>query len=263
MKNVVKFLSLALVAGAMLVSCGGEKFTITAEPNDATMGTVTGGGEFKKDATTTLTATPNAGYLFVQWQDGNTDNPRTVTVTANATYTATFAPEQGVKVTFGSDTWKANEVLALDATAQAGVFAMGAWQTKDGYPYLMAQATTTVGNYTATYDASSYALSNDKIGFFDYYKETSLQSQDGSTFGDNWADNITLNVTAYDANSLKLSFNASGKMFNAKEAYVDQAGYEAATRTDFTCTVSNIDLTPYGKALPSNNGRNGALKIVK
>jgi ribosomal protein S8E len=30
------------------------------------------------------------GYYFTSWQDGNTDNPRTVTVTGNATYTAMF-----------------------------------------------------------------------------------------------------------------------------------------------------------------------------
>ena len=39
----------------------------------------------------TLTATPNYGYHFVQWSDGNTDNPRTITVTGNKTYQAIFA----------------------------------------------------------------------------------------------------------------------------------------------------------------------------
>ena len=37
-----------------------------------------------------ISATPATGYYFVQWQDGNNDNPRTVTLTAAATYTATF-----------------------------------------------------------------------------------------------------------------------------------------------------------------------------
>ena len=37
-----------------------------------------------------ISATPATGYHFVQWQDGNNDNPRTVTLTAAATYTATF-----------------------------------------------------------------------------------------------------------------------------------------------------------------------------
>ena len=41
----------------------------------------------------TLTVTPNSGYMFVQWEDGNTDNPRTVYVDGDATYTAQFAVE--------------------------------------------------------------------------------------------------------------------------------------------------------------------------
>ena len=41
-----------------------------------------------------LVASPAADYHFVQWQDGNSDNPRTVTVTEDATYTATFAIDE-------------------------------------------------------------------------------------------------------------------------------------------------------------------------
>ena len=44
-----------------------------------------------------ITATPNTGYKFVKWlEDGNTSASRTVTVTGNATYTATF---EKIKVT--------------------------------------------------------------------------------------------------------------------------------------------------------------------
>ena len=46
-----------------------------------------------------ITATPETGYHFVQWQDGNTENPRIVTVSADAHYTATFAPNI-YKITF-------------------------------------------------------------------------------------------------------------------------------------------------------------------
>lgn len=37
-----------------------------------------------------ITATPNTGYKFVKWSDGNTSATRTITVTSNATYTAVF-----------------------------------------------------------------------------------------------------------------------------------------------------------------------------
>ena len=40
----------------------------------------------------TITATAKEGYHFDHWQDGNTDNPRTIVVNEDATYTAEFMP---------------------------------------------------------------------------------------------------------------------------------------------------------------------------
>ena len=68
-------------------------YTITTEVTPAGAGTVNGGGTFAEGSSITLTATANEGYTFSQWQDGNTQNPRTITVTANATYTATFTQD--------------------------------------------------------------------------------------------------------------------------------------------------------------------------
>ena len=38
-----------------------------------------------------ISATPNYGYHFAQWSDGNTDNPRTIILTQDTTFTAEFA----------------------------------------------------------------------------------------------------------------------------------------------------------------------------
>ena len=60
--------------------------TTTAGAN----GTVTGGGTYNYGTSVTLTASPNQGYVFEEWNDGSTTNPRTITVTENATYSCTF-----------------------------------------------------------------------------------------------------------------------------------------------------------------------------
>ena len=62
------------------------KLTVTA----GTGGTVSGGGTYNYNASATLKATANSGYHFVKWNDGNTSATRTVIVTKDATYTATF-----------------------------------------------------------------------------------------------------------------------------------------------------------------------------
>jgi len=40
----------------------------------------------------TLTATPDAGYRFVQWSDGNTDNPRDIEITEAVSLSAIYEP---------------------------------------------------------------------------------------------------------------------------------------------------------------------------
>ena len=42
-----------------------------------------------------IAATPNDGYFFSQWSDGNTDNPRTLTVTEDMELTAEFEQNNG------------------------------------------------------------------------------------------------------------------------------------------------------------------------
>ena len=70
------------------------EFNITVVPSDTARGTVSGTGKYVSGTEATLSATPRQHYLFSQWSDGRTDNPRTVCVIADATYTAVFVPEQ-------------------------------------------------------------------------------------------------------------------------------------------------------------------------
>lgn len=66
-------------------------FQITVKANPEVGGVVCGTGSYLDQVSVTIVATPNAGYHFIRWQDGVTDNPRTILVTGDATYTAYFA----------------------------------------------------------------------------------------------------------------------------------------------------------------------------
>ena len=65
-------------------------FNIAVQTADANMGDVSGEGGFTCDTEVTLTATPNDGYRFLSWNDGNEDNPRTITVGGDSTFVASF-----------------------------------------------------------------------------------------------------------------------------------------------------------------------------
>ena len=64
-------------------------YTVTVNSANTTMGTASANA-----CGNIITATANDGYHFAQWNDGNTANPRTLTLTANASFTAIFAPNQ-------------------------------------------------------------------------------------------------------------------------------------------------------------------------
>ena len=67
-----------------------QKYTLTVTSADTQMGSVSGGGQYAAGSQATVTATPNSGYQFKQWSDGNTSATRSVTVNADTTLTATF-----------------------------------------------------------------------------------------------------------------------------------------------------------------------------
>ena len=107
-------------------------YNISVVSNNTSMGTVSGGGALPYNSTCTITATPTANeYCLLQWSDGNTDNPRTVTVLGDATYQAVF----GLKPTYslalqtnnsewgtvsGSGSYLHGTVVQITATANTG-----------------------------------------------------------------------------------------------------------------------------------------------
>ena len=112
-------------------------FTALFAPNQCTVslqcdenqGSVEGAGVFDYLAEVQISATPAYGYHFSSWSDGNTANPRTITVTKDVTITANFAPnkysinvscnaEQGSVKGSGSYTYLSNRTI--EATSNYG-----------------------------------------------------------------------------------------------------------------------------------------------
>ncbi len=73
------------------------EYTITVMSANPNRGTVTGGGTYPEGTVITIEAIANEGFEFASWSDENTDNPRQITVTADATYIASFDPATGIE----------------------------------------------------------------------------------------------------------------------------------------------------------------------
>ena len=61
---------------------------------DYAQGIATGSGTYDEGQEVTIEAAPRYRYKFVKWSDGNTDNPRTLTINKDLTLTAEFAIEE-------------------------------------------------------------------------------------------------------------------------------------------------------------------------
>jgi len=125
-----------------------NSYTVTTAAEN---GTITGAGTYQYGTEVALTATGNTGYHFSQWSDGNTDNPRSVRLTQDTTFAATFE-----KITSG----KCGDNLLwqyLDGTLS--IYGKGAMYnyTASTAPWLLfrdsiinlvfSDGVTTIGNY--------------------------------------------------------------------------------------------------------------------
>ena len=108
-----------------------DQYTVTVDVDDPTHGYVTGGGPYMYNTNALIYAVGNIGYGFTQWNDGNTDNPRTVVVTEDVTYTASFEelPQYTITVSAndaafgtveGSGTYYEGQIIRISARANEG-----------------------------------------------------------------------------------------------------------------------------------------------
>ena len=127
---------------------------ITVNSNNDNYGTVSGSGDYAFGTEVALTATPQSNdFYFEQWSDGNTENPRTLTIKEkNATYTAIFVKiaENGHEfIDLGLPSglkWATCNVGATSPEEYGNYYAWGETATKETYDW---------SNYFDTSDGGS------------------------------------------------------------------------------------------------------------
>lgn len=207
-------------------------FTITTNVNPAEAGSVAGGGTYQEGSSITLTAISNPGYMFNHWNDGVTDNPRTVTVTQNITYTAYYdleeytiqvyaSPSEGGEVSGGGN-YHYGDIASLTATPYAGYEFAGWSDGNNDNPrevtivaatYYVAIFSETGTNYytVTTYVNPEGAGTVTGGGTYQEATVTTLvaEANPGYVF-DHWSDGVTANprvITVNDNMSFTAYFN--------------------------------------------------------
>ena len=258
MKNTVKFLSMMFAAGAMMfASCTPEpepepepevtKYTVQVNCNDATMGTVTIAPQqatYLEGDTVVITATPNDGYKFLNWNGSITDNPYTYVVKENITFTANFEalPLPSYSVTF--------EGTALDVAG----YGHGWYLQNNGDNWIFEAASHIEGNrvsfpYLVLWMTGSNPNALTVSSSTELYKDTYYESGENQ-YGD-WqfksVDNM--NCTELDLTALKLSMTTSVTMYYLTDMVENGAQTpEECTTATLAATITNFVFEPYGKA---------------
>ncbi len=175
-------------------------------------GVVTGGGSYYYGDTIQLEARPNHGFEFLTWSDGSTDNPRTIIVDGNQTFTANFgirqcvvttiaSPEEG-GIVLGGGTYSYGDTILLVAQNNTGyVFKMWEDEVIENPRQIIVEDDVT---YTAIFNPLQYEITTSSMpeeggsvegaGTYDYGFVAILTARPFNDYSFLcWSDGITSN----------------------------------------------------------------------
>ena len=190
-----------------------SSYTITAQPNNTSYGTVSNsGGTYSYNSTFTSTATPNTNYQFDGWyKDGNlvtSSAQLSVTVSGNATYTAQFSKKK-YTITYESDggtsTPDSQEFYAGDSVKLAPAIQKDSTTTNPSYDFstnfykqdgTWVNGATTINQIVYPKKETSYTFYRWRNGSTDYQAEGSYQLSGDITFTATWNQSHSYTITA-------------------------------------------------------------------
>ena len=187
-----------------------------------------GSGRRPEGTELTLKATAAEGYHFAQWSDGNTDNPRTLTVDRDINLSAVFEantyklsysvdgePYKTVDVPFGT-------TITPEAAPVKEGYTFSGWQ---GLPATMpahdvtVSGSFTINSYKAVFKIGSEVIETKTIVFGDPVIAPEAPAKEGHTFA-GW-QNVPATMPAHDieilgsytVNTYKLVYNVDGALY--------------------------------------------------
>lgn len=222
-------------------------YTINVYANDNTLGNVTGTGNYAYNTTVTITATPAAYCTFVEWNDGNTDHVRTILVTGNASYTATFqaipqhnvtvhvAPEANMGTVSGTGLYYENSTVTLTATPNDGYLFVGwAYEAFGAFEWWIFSTEPTYSFTMDTADVEFYAVFEPvpqpatlTVHFDSYAGRILINDVETNTYLGHIGDNVTIQAVAYNGFRF-IGWSINGNVFST-DATITRMLTEAET----------------------------------
>ena len=236
-----------------------NQYTVTVATADATMGGVSGTTTQNYLTEVQIAATPNYGYHFTQWNDGNTDNPRTVVITADATYTASFdynqytVTAQTANATTGSatGTQTVNYLTPVTLTAAANYgYSFAGWYEADtlySNELVIAVPALSDRTLTAIYTINQYTVTVES--------DDEVMGSVSGTATEDYLTNITITATANPGYHF-VRWNDNSTVNPREVSVTENATYTAYfTYNQYTVSVSSASTT-MGTVAPATSTLN-------
>ncbi len=252
--------TLAMNVNHSLVANFVPTYAVSTSALPAAGGTTTGDGTFNEGASVTVTATPNAGYAFINWTEGGLIVANTPSLTFNVSsdrvLEANFAPGTSYTVstsatpaagggTSGGGTFASGASATVIATANAG-YAFANWT-------LGGTVVSSSSSYSFTVTANRILVANFTIlGGAQRVIATSASPVDGGslTGAGTYADGASVTVTATANPGFKFSkWKENGSNVSSSSSYTFTATADRSLVATFT---SGWAIT--ASALPANGG---------
>lgn len=228
-----------------------NQFTVTTASSPAGGGSTAGGGTYSSGASVTVTATPNAGYSFVNWTENSTQVSTsasyTFTLSANRTLTANFAVTQytvatssnpsGGGVTAGGGTFNSGASVTVTATANSG-YSFTNW-TENG------TQVSTSASYTFTISGNRTLVAN--FANVQYTVTTVSSPANGGTSSGggtfNSGASVTVTATANSGYTFT-NWTESGTQVSTSASYTFTLSGNRSLTANFTQLVPAITVNP-------------------
>ena len=255
-----RLLVVLLLASAFL-GLQAQDHTVTLSVNPADAGTTSGGGTFATGTEVTVSASPAAGYQFVNWTESG------VQVSATASYTFTIeadralvanfsllqysitvssSPEEGGSVT-GGGTYDHGEQVTITASPSAG-YSFVNWTEGGSFVSTNPSYTFTVNSnrsFQANYSLNSYRVS----------VSNSPTSGGTATGGGDFTHGSQATVSANPSSGYSfVNWTEGGSFVSANPSYTFTVTADRTLVANFSQIVYNVSITSSPTSGGTTNG---------
>ena len=243
----------------------------TVTITESAHGTVDGSGTYDLGSIATLTAIPDEGYSFASWSDGNTDNPRTLTVSNHIQLSALFTANS-YKLTYLVE----GEKYKTDSIAYGGTIIPETYPTKEGYTFsgwselpetmpahdVTVNGSFAINSYKLVYVVNGEEYKTDSITYGAAITPEAFPSKEGHTFS-GWSELPETmpahDVTVYGSfaiNTYKFVYVVDGEEYKSdsiaygaaitSEAFPTKEGHTFSGWSELPETMPAHDVMVYG-----------------